>query len=394
MVVSPRKRSEAAGVARPRRARQAKLFHEAPESRQARDLNAEAASWLLDLAALQPSDSPRRLAYRRAARAVLGLPRSIATLFESGRLPKIPYIGESSEQVLREVAEEGTSPSVEHAIEESRLERQIVDLRRLREHFLSYQVVEAIIDADLPGVVSIADYRGDLQMHSTFSDGAQTLASIAEHCLSLHQQHAAVTDHSHGLPVARGMTLEVARRRNVEIDELNRVYEGRFLLLKGVETNILGDGTLDVTEEERREFEIVLASPHTGLRGQADQTARMLAAVTAPGVHILGHPTGRRYDTRSGVQARWDEVFAAAAERGVAIEIDGHPDRQDVPWPLAQQALKAGCVIALDSDAHDTPELPFYRYAIAHARLAGIPRDRVINTWSTERLLEWAAGHE
>ena len=115
----------------------------------------------------------------------------------------------------------------------------------------------------------------------------------------------------------------------------------------------------------------------------------MVGAVSHPFVDILGHPRGRRYDVRPGVSADWREVFAAAAERGVAIEIDGYPDRQDVDWTLAAAALDAGCLFALDSDAHATEELLFSRMAVAHARLAGIPPERVINCWSDERLEEW-----
>jgi histidinol phosphatase-like PHP family hydrolase len=115
----------------------------------------------------------------------------------------------------------------------------------------------------------------------------------------------------------------------------------------------------------------------------------MVGAVTHPFVDILGHPRGRRYDVRPGVSADWHEVFAAAAERRVAIEIDGYPDRQDIDWTLAAVALEAGCLLALDSDAHATEELLFSRMAVAHARLAGIPPERVINCWSDEDLDRW-----
>ena len=109
----------------------------------------------------------------------------------------------------------------------------------------------------------------------------------------------------------------------------------------------------------------------------------------SPFVDILGHPRGRRYDVRPGVSADWREVFAAAARRRVAIEIDGYPDRQDVDWTLAAAALEAGCLLALDSDAHATEELLFSRMAVAHGRLAGAPPGRVINCWSDEELQAW-----
>ena len=118
----------------------------------------------------------------------------------------------------------------------------------------------------------------------------------------------------------------------------------------------------------------------------------MVGAVSQPGVSILGHPQGRRYNNRPGVSADWDAVFMVAARRQVAIEIDGSWDRQDVHYALAAQALAHGCIFALDSDAHSHPELSFSQIAIAHARLAGIPQDRIINYWPDRKILEWASG--
>jgi putative hydrolase len=118
----------------------------------------------------------------------------------------------------------------------------------------------------------------------------------------------------------------------------------------------------------------------------------MVGAVSQPGVCILGHPLGRRYNVRPGVSANWDEVFEIAARRQVAIEIDGSWDRQDVPNVLAARALEFGCIFALDSDAHSHPELEFADIAIAHARLAEIPQERIVNYWSAKRFLEWARG--
>ena len=146
-----------------------------------------------------------------------------------------------------------------------------------------------------------------------------------------------------------------------------------------------------MTPEELRTLEIVVASPHSKLRTSDDQTARMIEAVSTPGVHILGHPRGRMFGSRPGVSADWDRVFAAAAKHGVAVEIDGDPSRQDIDYSLARGAMKAGCVFALDSDAHAVSQFHFTETAIAHARLAGIPRARVINCWGLDDLLEWAA---
>ncbi len=207
--------------------------------------------------------------------------------------------------------------------------------------------------------------------------------------MELGQTCLGITDHSYGLPIARGISMTDAARQHREIDELNADLGGRFRVFKGIEANILADGNLDLQPSERSMFEFVVASPHSQLRRTDDQTARMLGAVNGPGVTILGHPRGRVFNTRPGVSADWPRVFAAAAKRRVAIELDGNWHRQDIDFELARHALDAGCMFALDSDAHSIGELRFSEYAIAHARLAGIPAARVINCWSNEELEEW-----
>ena len=179
--------------------------------------------------------------------------------------------------------------------------------------------------------------------------------------------------------------------QHLEIAKLNDLCRGRFRLLKGIEANIRADGSIDMLPAELDHLEIVVAAPHSALRSPGDQTMRMVSAVKAPGVHILGHPRGRKYGTRPGVTADWKRVFAAAAGSGVAVEIDGDPSRQDLDYELAATALASGCLFALDSDAHSTGELRYAETAIAHARLAGIPSERIINCWPLDRLLDWTA---
>ena len=355
------------------------------------DLNLTVAGWLLDLAAVQPAERQRH-AYTRAAYAVLGLPRAIDSLIVDGRLEKIRYIGPSSTRVILEVVRTASSDTVREAIEASGRTAEVERRRPFRTGFISQAAAEAALEEPLPpGIVSLEKYRGDFQLHSTYSDGGQTLEQIVEAGLALGHTVAAVTDHSYGLPVARGMSMEAAGRQHAEIDRLNAVYDGRFRLLKGIEANIRADGSLDMQDDELRQFDLVVGAPHSALRSTADQTARMVAAVQQRRLDILGHPRGRRFNTRPGVLADWSRVFAEAARNGVAIEIDGYVDRQDVDHALAAEALGAGCVFALDSDAHSPQERLFTRMAIAHARLAGIPADRVVNCWSDRALADWTA---
>lgn len=335
-------------------------------------------------------ESQRGWGYKRAAKAVLGIDRPITPLVDANTFRTISGIGPTTDRIARELIHDGRSEFVTRAVAEAGKEEAVAALRALRRHFLSRAAVSEILARRAPP--SRRKYRGDFQMHSVWSDGAETLASIVEACLARGHRCAGITDHSYGLPIAGGMTMAQVAEQHAEIDALNRAHKGRFRLFKGIEANIRADGTVDMEPAELRQFEFVVASPHSLLRKSIDQTERMVGAVAQPGVSILGHPLGRRFNVRPGVSADWDRVFAVAARRQVAIEIDGSWDRQDVPYALAERALAHGCLFALDSDAHSHPELDFADIAIAHARLAGIPEERIVNYWPEKKFLQWAGG--
>jgi histidinol phosphatase-like PHP family hydrolase len=353
------------------------------------DINALIGGLLRDLAFAQ-TDPSKMLGYKRAAAAILSLERSLATVVAEERsLPKIPGIGPASTRVIREVLETGESATVEHAVAASARRADIERRRRLRQHFFSRaEVVRILDDLHLTGPTR-RDYRGDFQMHSEWSDGAPTLGELVEACLERGYTYAAITDHSYGLSIAGGMSMADAAEQHREIERLNIEFGGRFRLLRGIEANISSDGTLDLSPDEARQFEVVLAAPHSQLRKTHDQTGRLAAAIQHPHVHILAHPRGRMAGSRAGIGADWDTVFALAAHAGVAIEIDGDPARQDLDYTMAARALAAGCIFALDSDAHTTSQLLYAETALAHARLAAIPPDRVINCWPADRLYAW-----
>lgn len=354
------------------------------------DTNRLIASLLRDFASVQQS-TQSKWGYKRAASAILELEEPIETLVQAdGTLRKIPNIGPSSSRVILEVLKTGRSDTVEKAVAGSGQTGEVEKSRELGDNFLSRaQVLAALRNKKLTGPGK-ADYQGDLQMHSEWSDGSNTLVEIIAACIKRGYSYCAITDHSYGLPIAHGVTMANLARQHREIDGLNAQYAGRFRMLKGIEANIRADGRVDMNDDETAQLEIVVASPHSALRSEADQTPRMVAAVAAPGVHILGHPRGRKFGSRPGVAADWPRVFAAAAKTRVAIEIDGDPSRQDLDFELVRGAVEAGCLIALDSDAHSTRELQYAETAIAHARLAGVPPEQVINTWTLARLLEWS----
>jgi putative hydrolase len=357
----------------------------------AADTNMRIAGLLRDLAETQ-GDARRAWGYKQAAHAVLALDDPIERLVQpDGTLARIPRVGPSSTRVIAEVLATGESPLVERAVDASGRRAEVERRRALRAHFLS-RARARVVNADHGlGGPRLDDYRGDLQMHSTWSDGSQTLEAIVEAGRAHGYGFSAVTDHSGGLPIANGLSPARFAEQRIAIDRLNRDGDGSFRLLAGVEANIRADGVVDVDPEDRPRFDIVVAAPHAVLRSAADQTTRMLAAVTAPGVHVLGHPRGRMYGSRPGVAADWPRVFAAATSSGVAIEIDGDPSRQDLDFVLAREAVAAGCLIALDTDAHAVSQWRYAEIAVAHARLAGVDPGRVINTWPLDRLLDWAA---
>jgi histidinol phosphatase-like PHP family hydrolase len=359
--------------------------------RRHRDANAVIGGLLRDLAAAQASPQ-KTFGYKRAAATVLALEQPLSSLVRPDRtLPRIAGIGPASTRVILEALDTGGSPTVEQAVALSGRADEIQRRRHLRVNFLSRaEAVRVLRDPSFTGPDPDA-YRGDLQMHSEWSDGAPTLQEIVDACIDRGYSYAAVTDHSHGLKIAGGMSMADADEQRREIDRLNRAVGARFHLIRGIEANIGADGRLDLSPEEASRFELVLAAPHSLLRRAEDQTARLIRAIEHPHVHVLAHPRGRVSGTRAGLAADWEAVFAAAAREGVAIEIDGDPARQDLDWTLAARALAAGCVFALDSDAHATSQFDYVDTALAHARLAEIPPERIVNCWPRDRLLAWLA---
>ena len=355
------------------------------------DTNIVVAGLLSDLAAIQESKQ-RQFGYKQAASAIRRLDEPLEALrARDGTLRRIPRIGPASTRVILEVLDTGGSATVEREVALSPRAADVAQQRMWRSNFLSRARVRAVLEDPTPGGLRRADYKGDLQMHSTWSDGSQSLLDIVATGVALEYAFAAVTDHSGGLPIANGLSPERFAKQLEEIDALNQRGPAGFRLLKGVEANIAADGRLDVEPEALRRFDLVVAAPHSRLRVADDQTAAR-ALVRTPGVHILGHPRGRMYGKRPGITADWASVFSEASARGIAVEIDGDPSRQDLDHTLARRPWRPGAFSRSTATHMVCTSGRNAETAVAHGRLAGVPADRVINCWPLDRLLDWLRG--
>jgi putative hydrolase len=233
--------------------------------------------------------------------------------------------------------------------------------------------------------------RGDLHTHSEWSDGTVPIESMAEAARLLGREYLALTDHSPSLKVANGLTAE---RLTEQLDVVAGVDEPGLRLLPGIEVDVLEDGTLDQDPAMLDRLDVVVASLHSKLRGtEAEITARLLGAIADPHTNVIGHITGRLVEGRRGTRPQSvfdaDRVFAAAAESGVAIEINSRPERQDPPDDLLAKAIGAGCLFSIDTDAHAPGHLDLLGLGAERAATAGVPEDRIVTTWPVDRLLEW-----
>ncbi|MCP4542043.1 MAG: DNA polymerase/3'-5' exonuclease PolX [Chloroflexi bacterium] len=251
--------------------------------------------------------------------------------------------------------------------------------------------IEAALADGLPNLIQMANLKGDLQFHTTWSDGKQSLLEMAQAAQAYGLEYALVTDHSRSLSVAGGLTVDDARRQRVEVEKTNRQMGDDFQLLAGIEVEVRADGALDFDDEVLAEFDLVVAAVHTGLRQDRDRvTARMLAAIRNPHVDIIAHPTGRIIDQREGADLDMEAIFRAAAETGTAMEINAYPGRLDLCDAHVRRAIELGVKVAINSDTHDVSNFSVLPFGVATARRGWATTSDVINAWPLERLLQWA----
>lgn len=242
----------------------------------------------------------------------------------------------------------------------------------------------------LPRLVELDDISGILHAHTEASDGAASLEQMAEATRKRGYQYFGVTDHSQSAHYAGGLTAEEIAAQHREVDRLNATYRGKFRIFKGIESDILPDGSLDYPDQILRTFDFVVASVHGQFRMEKKaQTARIVRAVSNPFVTILGHMTGRQLLRRPGYEVDVETILAACATHGVAVEINANPWRLDLDWRWFQRGVELGCAFSIDPDAHATAEIDNVRWGVLMARKGGLMKKQIVNCQNLKQFGIW-----
>jgi len=337
--------------------------------------NAEIAE-LLAVAA-ESAKQPLQKALRRASRKSFLWPEEAAKLVEDERsLEELTGIGPSLSRIIKRWFDD--PPDIPRPPE-------------IRSNFLTWSQAQTILAKD-PSWRRRA--KGDLQMHTLWSDGTASVAEMAEAAAEYGHRYIAITDHAKGLKIAGGINEEQLEVQAKEIEQVNGSMASQAKpvhVLRSIELNLNPKGEGDMEAAALARLDVVLGCFHSALRKKEDQTERYLAALHNPTIQILGHPRGRIYNFRLGLTADWRRVFDTAAELDKAVEIDCYPDRQDISSDLLKHAAKAGCRISLGTDSHGPSQLRFIEFGLASALRAGIKPEQILNFLPAPKLLEWVA---
>jgi putative hydrolase len=311
-------------------------------------------------------------AFRNAAKTVRDIgPDRVEAMVAAGTMTDLPGIGDKTALVIRQ-AVEGQTPDYLLRLEKS-MPKQ----------------------AEGPGAAMRVLLKGDLHVHSDWSDGGSPIRQMAETAIALGHDYMALTDHSPRLTVANGLTADRLREQLGVLEQLNEEL-APFRILRGIEVDILDDGALDQDPKLLGQLDVVVASVHSKLRMDApEMTRRMVAALANPHVDILGHCTGRLVVGKGRPESTFDEeiVVAAAKRFDKAIEINSRPERLDPPRRILRLMVDADVKTSVDSDAHAPGQLHWQPFGCDRAVEENVDPDLVVNTWSADDLLAWTASH-
>jgi putative hydrolase len=318
------------------------------------------------------ADSYRVQAYRKAAAALDAIgPAEMASRIEQGTLTDLPDVGPKTAAVATEAATDATPAYV------TELEQKAAPADDLG------AAARALLDA----------MRGDCHTHSDWSDGGSPPLEMAQTCVALGHEWTVLTDHSPRLTVARGLTRE---RLEAQLDLVARINVelAPFRYLTGIEVDILEDGRLDQDDDLLARLDVVVASVHSKLRSPSDaMTRRMVTAIANPHVDVLGHCTGRLVVGRGRPESEFesDLVIEACRQFDVALEVNSRPERLDPPRRILRDAVEAGILLAVDTDAHAPGQLDWQAYGVSRAAECGADPARIVTTWGVDTLLAWTS---
>jgi len=315
-------------------------------------------------------------AFRRAARSAFLWPENVTDLAAQNRpLTELRGIGPFIERQIRRWLDK--PPRIRKSIP------------AIRQDFISLAEARQLLAMRHSWSKNL---RGDLQMHTRWSDGSGTVAQMADAARERSYEYIAITDHSKGLKVAGGIDEHALRKQGTEIAKLNALISqsgGNLTLLRSIEMNLSPRGEGDMSPKSLLGLDLVLGSFHSSLRRVEDQTDRYLAALRNPNIQILAHPRGRIYNYRLGLIADWSRVLAEATRLDKALEIDCYPDRQDLNLHLLKLAREHGTRISLGTDAHHPWQLEFIELGLAATIQAKIPAERIVNFMPVPELKRW-----
>jgi len=311
-------------------------------------------------------------AFRSAADSVRKAgPEQVAALVAEGKIKDLPGVGDKTAIVIQQ-ALEGRAPDYLVRLQEQNPE-----------------------PAKGPGAPIRAALKGDLHLHSDWSDGGSPIRTMAETAIALGHEYIALTDHSPRLTIANGLTAERLREQLKVLEQLNEDL-APFRILRGIEVDILDDGTLDQDPKLLAQLDVVVASVHSKLRMDApEMTKRMVVALANPNVDILGHCTGRLVVGKGRPESTFDEemIVQAAKKFDKAIEINSRPERLDPPRRILRMMVDEDIKTSIDSDAHAPGQLHWQPFGCDRAFEEGIEVNQIVNAKSAEDLLAWTASH-
>lgn len=249
--------------------------------------------------------------------------------------------------------------------------------------------IELAARHELPELIKSGDLKGDLQVQTEWTDGAESIEAMASAAIKNRLSYIAITDHTKNLAMTGGLDEDGLLRQMAEIDKLNKKFAGKIRILKGTECDILKDGSLDISDEVLSKLDVVGISVHSFFRlSKEDQTKRIIKAISNPHADILFHPTNRIIQRREPCELDIDAIIEAAKKTCTVLEIDAYPDRTDLKDDYIRKCVEIGVRLSIDSDAHSSQHFAFLEYGVTNARRGWAKRGDIINAWPVEKMLK------